>query len=133
MRAPPSIAQTLTPQIKALPPELNYNVKTRLLVGAIDGQYVSTYSAPNKLPAGRALAAGIYRLRPHETRAYYLRLLATAGTPAANANALIYASANGTEGCIVPTDFAQVQRLYDLVKRRVAFNGRDVLLQVHAG
>jgi hypothetical protein len=133
MRAPPSISESSTPQIRALPPELSYNLRTRLLVGAIDGQYVSAYSAPKKLPGGGALAIGTYRVLPHETKAYCLRLFSMAGTPVANANALIQAAANGNEACIVPTDFALVRRLYDLVKRRVSMGGREVRLQVQAG
>jgi hypothetical protein len=65
-----------------------------------------------------------------ERWAYCLQLLSVAGTPAANANALIQAAANGNEACSVPTNFALVRRPYDLVKRRVSTGGRDLRLQV---
>jgi hypothetical protein len=92
-----------------------------------------------KLPANRTHPGGplplnVYRLMLHESRTNWIRLIPLDGDAMyGRAGMAIHARGQrGSDGCIVPTDFADVLRLCRVVKNRDAAGGPDVLLQVIA-
>jgi len=92
-----------------------------------------------KLPAdkshpGGPLPMGTYRVVLHETTPNWLRLLPLDERQmhGRSGMAIHGRGPRGSDGCIVPTDFAVVMQLCKLVRDRKAAGGPDVLLQVVA-
>lgn len=92
-----------------------------------------------KLPAdkshpGGPLPMGRYRVVNHESKPNWLRLhpLDPSMMRGRNGMAIHRTGKRGSDGCIVPTDIADVKRLWQLVSKRQASGGPDVVLQVVA-
>jgi hypothetical protein len=83
---------------------------------------------------GGPLPMGTYRVVPHERKAEMLRLLPFDAAQMHGRNGMLIhgRGARGSDGCIVPTDFAVVQQLCALVKARRERGESDVVLQVVA-
>lgn len=147
----------------AAPPELMYNISSRLLVGQIDGQSISAYAGSGgragtktkdglnwwlannplathvRLPSSKShpggpLPLGIYRMVLHETRHNWLRLLPLDDRQmnGRSGMAIHGRGTRGSDGCIVPTDFAVVMSLCKLAEGRKNSGGRDIRVQVVA-
>lgn len=128
---------------------LTYNIVEGLLLGVIDAvhinaQAVSGGRAGSKLldvvnpwlannpyatrvkkgtkRPGGPLIMGKYWLQCHESRANWLRLIPYPTNAMGNRNGFaIHGRGNrGSDGCIVPTDFNVVLKLYSLVQTREA-------------
>jgi len=129
--------------------DLTYNIVEELLTGKIDGVWISahvvsggragtkTRGAVNPFLANNPFATGVkltkkrpggplvlgrYRLRTHESRASWIRLLPFAENHMRGRDgfAIHGRGPRGSDGCLVPTDFTVVQLLYLLVKEREA-------------
>ena len=92
-----------------------------------------------RLPAdkshpGGPIPMGTYRVVLHEARENWLRLLPVDERQmhGRSGMAIHGRGQRGSDGCIVPTDFAVVMRLCKLVRSRKEKGGRDVLLRVVA-
>jgi hypothetical protein len=127
--------------------DLTYNIVEELLTGIVDGTAISahvvsggragskTAGAVNPFLAnnpyatsvkktvtipGGPLIMGKYTLKTHESRANWIRLMPF-GENAMHGRdgfAIHGRGPRGSDGCIVPTDFAMVQLLHGLVKAR---------------
>ncbi len=141
--------------------DLVYNIVEQVLVGRLDGNTISAHvvsggragskvagavnpflannpyathvKLSGKTPGG-PLILGKYRLKTHETRPSWIRLLPFAENAMhGRAGFAIHGRGNrGSDGCIVPTDFAIVQLLYKLVKAREQKGGQAPTLAVVA-
>lgn len=108
--------------------------------GALNGwlannPYATHVKMPdNKQHPGGPLPMGRYRVVPHESRPNMLRLMPTHGTAMHGRDGMLIhgRGPRGSDGCIVPTDFADVIRLCKLVRRRHDSGGPDVILEVVA-
>ena len=90
--------------------------------------------AKDKSNPGGPLPLGKYRIAPHEKRADMLRLAPfDAAQMHGRTGMLIHGRGpRGSDGCIVPTDFAVVRLLCSLVKSRRERGEPDLVLQVIA-
>jgi hypothetical protein len=132
--------------------DLTYNIVEELLVGNIDGTSISAHvvsggragsksagavnpflannpyatrvKLTKKTPGG-PLILGKYRLKTHESKTNWIRLepFATNAMAGRAGFAIHGRGPRGSDGCIVPTDFAVVTLLSKLVKRREAAGG----------
>ena len=86
------------------------------------------------LRPGGPLPIGRYSIVPHESRPNWLRLVPESQNQMhGRAGFAVHGRGpRGSDGCIVPTDFAVVMRLHKLVKQRMANGGPQVLLDVVA-
>jgi hypothetical protein len=108
--------------------------------GALDRWLANNpFATAVKLPAdkshpGGPLPMGKYRIVLHESRTNWLRLLPLDPTRMLGRdNMAIHGSGpRGSDGCIVPTDFAVVKLLVKLVAERKERNAPDVTLEVVA-
>jgi hypothetical protein len=143
--------------------DLLYNIVEGTLVGSIDGVSISAQAGSggragsktkgalnifvaNNPFATRVKKAGMtpggplpmarYELRPHESRANWIRL-----TPIAEDGKLLHGRDGfaihgrgpwGSDGCIVPTDFTVVKLLHKLAKARQAARKPAPTLEVIA-
>jgi hypothetical protein len=127
--------------------DLTYNIVEQLLEGEIDGQTVyaravSGGRAGTKTPGvenvflannpyltrvkkkganpGGPTIMGKYRLFTHERKSNWIRLVPYDDTTMFGRDgfAIHGRGPRGSDGCIVPTDFAVVQQVYRLVKAR---------------
>lgn len=127
--------------------DLAYNIVENLLVGKIDGvsissQAVSGGRAGSKTPGainpllannpyatrvkkqgnspGGPIIMGKYRLKTHESKQSWIRLLPFSENMMGNRDgfAIHGRGKRGSDGCIVPADFNVVQLIYSLVKAR---------------
>jgi hypothetical protein len=141
--------------------DLVYNIVEQVLDGIIDGTTISahvvsggragtrTAGAENPFLANNPYATGVkknaktpggplilgtYTLKTHESRPSWIRLVPSAGNymKGRDGFAVHGRGARGSDGCIVPTDFAVVQLLYKLVKAREAKGGPAPTLAVIA-
>lgn len=141
--------------------DLTYNIVEQLLSGKIDGTWISahvvsggragskTAGAVNPLLANNPYATGVklsrktpggplilgtYRLRTHESRANWIRLLPAAENHMRGRDgfAIHGRGPRGSDGCLVPTDFAVVELLHKLVKQRERSGGPAPTLSVVA-
>jgi hypothetical protein len=141
--------------------DLIYNIVEQLLAGTIDGTSVSahvvsggragskTKGAVNPFLANNPYATGVkkqdktpggplilgtYTLQTHESRANWIRLAPAAGNSMrGRAGFAIHGRGpRGSDGCIVPTDFAVVKLLCALVKAREKKGGPAPTLGVVA-
>ncbi|MBD8533127.1 MULTISPECIES: hypothetical protein [unclassified Massilia] len=69
---------------------------------------------------GGPIPMGVYELHPHETKENWIRILPLEGTAVYGRDgfAIHGRGHNGSIGCIVPSDFHNVVRLYTLLKKR---------------
>ncbi|HEX5390656.1 MAG TPA: hypothetical protein VFW67_12900 [Burkholderiaceae bacterium] len=88
----------------------------------------------NKSHPGGPLPYGVYSLGLHESRENWLRLVPLdPGSMHGRSGMAIHGRGpRGSDGCIVPTDFAVVLRLCKLVKQRQEAGGAPVRLEVVA-
>jgi len=88
----------------------------------------------DKSRPGGPLPMGEYRVVLHETRQNWLRLIPRneAAMHGRSGMAIHGRGARGSDGCIVPTDFAVVSQLCRLVRKRAAAGGPDIALEVVA-
>lgn len=141
--------------------DLCYNIVEHLLEGRVDGQNifaraVSGGRAGSKTPGvenlmlannpylthvkegkstpGGSTVMGKYHLVAHERRANWLRLVPFAETDTFGRSGFAIHGRGpvGSQGCIVPTDFAVVQLLYKLAKARDKLGKRQITLSVVA-
>jgi hypothetical protein len=127
--------------------DLTYNIVEQLLEGIIDGQAiharaVSGGRAGTKTPGvenvflannpyltkvkkhgatpGGPTIMGKYRLFTHESKPDWIRLVPYADNTMHGRDgfAIHGRGPRGSDGCVVPTDFAVVQQVYKLVKAR---------------
>jgi hypothetical protein len=90
--------------------------------------------AANNANPGGPLPMGVYKVILHEHRKNWLRLIPVdqAAMFDRAGMAIHGRGPHGSDGCIVPTDFAAVVLLCELVRRRQAAGGPDIYLQVVA-
>ncbi|SAK50813.1 hypothetical protein [Caballeronia ptereochthonis] len=141
--------------------DLTYNIETGILSGRIGGHPIRASAgsggragskvagAVNPLLANNALATriggpgsrvfgplpqGIYRLRLHEHKQNWIRLIPAAGTEMFDRNGFAIHGRGqvGSHGCIVPWDFQVMLRLCKLLKENEAAHRPDVTLKVFA-
>lgn len=127
--------------------DLTYNIVEELLTGAIDGTSISAHGVSGgragsktrgavspalannpfatrvkltKQNPGGPIVLGMYRLRTHETRASWIRLLPfRENSMGDRAGFAIHGRGKrGSDGCIVPTDFNIVKLIHRLVRKR---------------
>lgn len=127
--------------------DLTYNLVAERLTGQLDGYRVDAHAvsggragskmpgAVNVLLANNPFATGVrltatnpggpiplasFRLKAHESRPNWIRLLPLPGQSLNNRDgfAIHGRGQRGSDGCIVPTDFAVVQRLLALTLAR---------------
>jgi hypothetical protein len=81
--------------------------------------YATGVKQSDKTPGG-PLILGLYTLRTHEKKPNYIRLIPSTGNyMRGRSGFLIHGRGQrGSDGCIVPTDFPVVQKIYDLVRAR---------------
>lgn len=110
------------------------------VAGAVDWRLVNNPLATRiKLPddkshPGGPLPMGLYRVAPHERHRDRLRLIPVDPRFMQGRHSMLIhgTGKRGSDGCIVPTDFADVLRLCELVSHRQASGGPAVRLQVVA-
>lgn len=141
--------------------DLVYNIVEELLLGSIDGVFISSRSvsggrAGSKLPGvvnpflannpyathvkkgvstpGGPIIMGKYRLKVHELRPAWIRLVPFAENAMGDRSgfAIHGRGSHGSDGCIVPTDFSVVKLIYSLVKSREESNKAAPTLAVVA-
>jgi hypothetical protein len=141
--------------------DLTYNIVEEVLGGSIDGVLISAAAvsggrAGSKTPGavhlflannpyatrvkksnttpGGPLVIGKYRLKTHESTPNWIRLLPFGETHMHKRDgfAIHGRGKRGSDGCIVPTDFAVVQQLYSLVAARERSGGPAPTLAVVA-
>jgi hypothetical protein len=83
---------------------------------------------------GGPIPIGRYRVVPHESKKNRLRLLPLASTQMVDRDGMLIHrdGPRGSDGCIVPTDFAVVTLLCSLVHHRAEQGGAAILLDVIA-
>jgi hypothetical protein len=88
----------------------------------------------NRSHPGGPLPMGRYRVVPHERKPATLRLLPFEPLQMQGRDGMLIhgRGKRGSDGCIVPTDFAIVQLLCSLVSKRQAHGGPVVVLEVVA-
>jgi hypothetical protein len=141
--------------------DFTYNIVEQLLVGRLDGVTLSAHvvsggragskahGAVNPFLAnnpyathikktthnpGGPLILGEYTMKTHESRNNWIRLIPSSGNyMRGRAGFAIHGRGQrGSDGCIVPTDFAVVQLLYKLVAAREKKGGPAPTLTVVA-
>ena len=141
--------------------DLVYNIVEQVLVGSLDGTPISAHvvsggRAGSKTPGaenpflannpyatsvkktartpGGPLILGVYTLRTHESTPAWIRLVPRPGNSMKGRDgfAIHGRGPRGSDGCIVPTDFAAVKLLYSLVKAREGKGGPAPTLAVVA-
>ncbi|MFT3816255.1 MAG: hypothetical protein QM750_01260 [Rubrivivax sp.] len=142
-------------------PDLVYNIAEGRLNGEIDGVVIAAYAgsggransktrgAVNDWLANNPFAVGVkktasnpggplpmgrYYVVSHEAHKNWLRLVPVrqAAMHGRSGMAIHGRGPRGSDGCIVPTDFAVVLRLCELVKAREDAGGDKVVLEVVA-
>jgi hypothetical protein len=137
-----------------------YNILEEVLVGSLDGTSITahvvsggragsktkgvvnpflannpyaTHVKEGKTPGGPVIM-GKYRLKTHESKPSWIRLLPFAENAMHGRDgfAIHGRGPRGSDGCIVPTQFAVVQLLYSLVKARETNGGAAPTLAVVA-
>ena len=90
--------------------------------------------SPDRSVPGGPLPMGRYRLSLHESRTNWLRLmpLLDAAMHGRSGMAIHGRGKRGSDGCIVPTDFAVVTRLCELVRQRRDNAKSEIHLEVVA-
>lgn len=96
----------------AVNPYLANNPFATQVKGASSGGEITKIGGP--------IPIGVYLLRPHETKENWIRILPVDGTTVFGRDgfAIHGRGSNGSIGCIVPSDFHNVVRLYTLLKKR---------------
>lgn len=141
--------------------DLVYNIVERRLVGAVGGErfdaqagsggragskkhdenpflannpYATGVKAYDSKRPGGPLAMARYRLRTHESRGNWIRLQPMDGEALHGRSgfAIHGRGKEGSHGCIVPTDFNVVVRLYNAIKKLEAQNAPAPTLAVVA-
>lgn len=141
--------------------DLGYNILEHTLSGDIDGVHFQAQAgsggrAGSKTPgavniflannpyltgvkktgsqAGGALVMGRYRLKTHEKRANWIRLIPLTGNAMKGRDgfAIHGRGLRGSDGCIVPTDFNVVTALHSLVAKREREGRPAPVLAVYA-
>jgi hypothetical protein len=143
--------------------DLTYNIVEQLLEGVVDGHaiharavsggragtktagaenpflannpYLTKVKKAGTTPGGPTIM-GKYRLVAHESHSNWIRLVPFSDNAMFGRDgfAIHGRGPRGSDGCIVPTDFAVVQMLYKLVKaRQAAHKGAPTLSVVAVG